>query len=251
VAITTKLKTIANRGLHKANVHFDSYTAERRELARLDSLARAGHFERPVFPITEAMARTDPTPVLAAVCSLVRAHRPARVLEVGCGNSTRILRLAIRDGSLSTHLTAIDPHPRVEITALCDEMLRQRAELLAGTELFDALDADDILFIDSSHELKPGNDVIFLYLQVLPRLRPGVLVHIHDIFLPYEYPSEWIAKERWPWNEQYLVQAMLAFGSAFEVLWPGYYLQRTLPGFARLFPHLGLRRAQSLWLRKT
>ncbi len=286
MAITTTLKNAANIALHKANLHFDSHTAERHELARLHSLARAGHFDRPIFPVTEAMARADPTPILAGVrehtsrfetlrepelnstgygfdntyfsspdaevCySIVRARGPARVIEVGCGNSTRITRLAIRDAGLSTRLTAIDPHPRVEVSALCDEMIRQRAELLVGTRLFESLDVNDILFIDSSHELRPGNDVIFLYLHVLPRLRPGVLVHIHDIFLPYEYPRDWIVTERWAWNEQYLVQAMLAFGGAFEVLWPGYYLQQTLSDFASHFPHLGRRRAQSLWLRKT
>src|SRR5262249_46442361 len=83
---------------------------------------------------------------------------------------------------------------------------------------------NDILFIDSSHVFRVDSDVRFLFLEVLPRLNPGVLIHIHDIFLPYDYPRDWIVKEHRFWNEQYLLHAFLLFNRAFEVLWAGSYM---------------------------
>ena len=88
----------------------------------------------------------------------------------------------------------------------------------------------------------------FLFLNVLPRLRRGVLVHIHDIFLPFEYPEEWLVTKRWEWNEQYLVQALLQDSDSFIVIWPGYYLQRTMKEFSNHFPLRDERNASSIWL---
>ena len=93
-------------------------------------------------------------------------------------------------------------------------------EDIPASELADRLGPNDLLFIDSSHVITTGGDVLYLYLQVLPRLRPGVLVHAHDIFLPFEYPQEFIVKERWGWNEQYLLYALLIGSPDFEILWP-------------------------------
>ncbi|ETW98279.1 MAG: hypothetical protein ETSY1_19350 [Candidatus Entotheonella factor] len=112
------------------------------------------------------------------------------------------------------------------------------------------LRSGDVLFIDSSHEIGVGNDVIFLYLQLIPRLPQGTLIHIHDIFLPYDYPRSWVIDERWGFTEQYLVQALLTYSDAFEVIWASYYLQQTLPQFAIYFPHAQHRTGKSLWLRK-
>ena len=120
---------------------------------------------------------------------------------------------------------------------------------MTSSHVFETLAENDILFIDSSHETKAGNDVQFLYFDVLPRLQSGVLVHIHDIFLPFEYPKRFL-DSGYPWREAYLVEAMLLFGNAFEVVWAGHHLQRTLKGFAEHFPNIGNRAAQSLWLRK-
>jgi len=114
------------------------------------------------------------------------------------------------------------------------------------------LEAGDILFIDSSHEVRPGNDVVRLFLNIVPRLRSGVVIHVHDIFLPFEYPREWIIENTLnvKWAEQYLLQAMLQASNEFEVLWPGYFLQRTLPGFSNYFHDGAGRFAASFWLRK-
>ena len=92
--------------------------------------------------------------------------------------------------------------------------------------------------------------MVELFLNILPRLKPGVLIHIHDIFLPYEYPREWIMQNRWPWNEQYLVQALLQGSEEYEVLWAGHYHQKTMPDFAKHFPLWQGKDASSLWLRK-
>ena len=90
-------------------------------------------------------------------------------------------------------------------------------------EFFTSLEPGDLLFIDSSHVCKTGSDVNYLYLQVLPQLKPGVRIHIHDIFLPQEYLKEWVLDENRSWNEQYLLQAMLMFSTGFKVLFGNFY----------------------------
>lgn len=190
------------------------------------------------------------SPDTEVLYTIVRQFQPRMVVEVGSGNSTQIIRQAVLDGQLKTRLISIDPQPRMENSALADEVYRTRVEWLRSGELFRSFKAGDILFIDSSHVIKTGNDVVFLYLIVLPELPPGVLIHIHDVFLPYDYPREWVMEKRREWNEQYLVQALLMSTNAFEVLWAGHFLQRTRVDFAQHFPHLNGRVAGSLWLRK-
>jgi len=182
--------------------------------------------------------------------AIIRQFKPKTIIEIGSGNSTKIARQAILDGQLPTRLIAIDPFPRTEITHLVDDICLNPVESFDSLSLFHGLKANDIIFIDSSHRIKTGNDVVFLYLKVIPQLSAGVLIHIHDIFLPYDYPKEWIIDEGWEWNEQYLTQAIVAFSNTFEVLWPGHYLQRMRPDFVQHFPHLNNRMAKSLWLRK-
>jgi predicted O-methyltransferase YrrM len=284
MAWTTSMKQALNSVLEPFNMRLDTLTAQRREAERLKRLSDANHFEARIFPVPASVSACDPLPVVAAVrqhrqrfdtfldaqandvgyefsnhyfsspdaevlYAMVRACQPRTIIEVGSGHSTKISRQAILDGGLSTQLIAIDPDPRVDIDALADELHKQAVETLE-TNAFDRLQRGDILFIDSSHEIKPGNDCAFLYLRLMPLLPVGVVIHVHDIFLPFEYPESWIRDQHWPWTEQYLVQAMLMSGDAFEVLWPGYHLQQTCPEFAEWFPHAGNRRAQSFWLRK-
>ena len=94
---------------------------------------------------------------------------------------------------------------------------------------FQKLQANDILFIDSTHVLKIGSDVQYEYLEILHRLNPGVLIHLHDIFWPAEYPRKWVMTEKRFWNEAYLAQAFLAFNDSFEILWAGSYLHLNYP----------------------
>ena len=123
-------------------------------------------------------------------------------------------------------------------------------ENLKNLALFKQLGAGDFLFVDSSHHIKAGNDVLFLFLNILPTLANGVIIHFHDIFLPYEYPTEWLITQRWNWTEQYLLQAILQESSRYQFLWAGYYLQQTLPGFNNSFRYWGGGSAKSVWLRR-
>ena len=116
---------------------------------------------------------------------------------------------------------------------------------------FQSLESGDCLFIDSSHVVKTGGDVNFLFLEVLPRLKPGVLVHIHDIFFPFEYPREWITEQRRFWTEQYLLQAFLSFNIEFEVLVSSNYLQTYHSAeLEQIFPLTKPWQGGSFWMRR-
>jgi predicted O-methyltransferase YrrM len=190
------------------------------------------------------------SPDTEVLYALIGLHKPARIVEVGSGNSTKVMRQAIVDHGLGAKIVSIDPDPRVAIANYADEIHRCRIEELDAEQVAGWLERNDILFIDSSHMIAIGNDVPFLYFDVLPRLRPGVLVHIHDIFLPYEYPVDWIEQERWGFNEQMLLNAILTWSDDFKILWPGHFRQKSDPTFAASFPYSKGRRAQSFWLRK-
>jgi Methyltransferase domain len=133
--------------------------------------------------------------------ALVADRRPSRIVEVGSGNSTKFAAHAIRAQGLSTHLTSIDPNPRAQIDRLCHRVVREPLERV-DTRLFAELDAGDFLFVDSSHRSFTNSDVSMFFLEVLPRLAPGILVHVHDVFLPWDYPAEWSFRY---YSEQYLL----------------------------------------------
>jgi len=144
----------------------------------------------------------------ASAYAMVRERRPARVVEVGSGHSTRFLWQAIRDGGLATRLLAIDPEPRAELGRLPIELLRKTVQQ-AGLEPFALLAPGDLLLIDSSHILMPGSDVDLLFAEVLPRLPAGVVVQVHDILLPDGYPAAWAWRG---YNEQQGLVGWLASG---------------------------------------
>jgi hypothetical protein len=156
-----------------------------------------------------------------ALTAMLRAHRPARFLEVGSGVSTKYARRAIVRYGLPTTITSIDPEPRNAVDALCDEVIRRPLER-ADLTTFETLQPGDIAFLDSSHRSFQGSDVTVFFLEVLPRLRPGVIVHIHDIYLPYDYISGHLPRL---WNEQYLLATALLFGpQRFELLFPSWFV---------------------------
>jgi hypothetical protein len=136
-----------------------------------------------------------------ALYALVANRKPAHVIEVGSGNSTKFAARAIRDHGLSTRLTSIDPSPRAEIDALCQRVVRQPLERVDST-LFAELVRGDILVVDNSHRAFTNSDVTTFFLEILPRVPAGVLVHVHDIFLPWDYPTEWSSRY---YSEQYLL----------------------------------------------
>ncbi len=158
-----------------------------------------------------------------AMYGLLARKRPALYLEIGSGNSTKFARRAIQDHGLTTKIVSIDPSPQAQIDSLCDTVIRNRLE---ETDLahFDRLEPGDVLFFDGSHQAFMGSDVVVFFLEILPRLKPGILVHIHDIFLPYDYPEQWA--ERY-YTEQYvLAAALMSPTPVLEVLFPAAFVDR-------------------------
>ncbi|HUQ74233.1 MAG TPA: class I SAM-dependent methyltransferase [Burkholderiales bacterium] len=181
----------------------------------------------------------------AAAYAIVRNTRPRRILEVGSGHSTRFLARAVADGGLQTQITAIDPEPRASIDGLAVTCLRLPVQS-APPELFDALREGDVLFIDSSHQVKAGSDVEFLLERALPRLASGVRLHFHDIFLPDDYPTDWEWRR---YNEQQAVAALLAGGYRQE--FSSHQARKgALNGVLARLPLVPGARESSLWLRK-
>jgi hypothetical protein len=132
-------------------------------------------------------------------------NNPATYLEIGSGNSTKFVRRSIRDNDLRTRIISIDPNPRAEIDSLCDEVIRQPLEDVDLDILF-SLKAGDILMFDGSHHVFQNSDATVFFLEVMPRLAPGVLVYVDDIFLPYDYPPTW--RDTF-YSEQYVLAALL------------------------------------------
>jgi hypothetical protein len=162
-------------------------------------------------------------PVLDAVAlySFIVTNKPKHFMEVGSGNSTRFARRAITDHNLDTKIISIDPEPRREIDDICDEVIKSPVEGV-NPEIFDRLGAGDILFVDSSHRVLMNSDVTALFLDVYPRLQPGVLLEIHDVLLPFDYPENWVERG---YSEQYLLAAYLLAGrSRFEVVLPNTFI---------------------------
>jgi hypothetical protein len=156
-----------------------------------------------------------------ALYSLIAIKKPKYFLEVGSGNSTKFARKAITDQRLDTKIISIDPHPRVEIDMLCDEIIRKPVEAVS-LDIFDRLGSGDILFVDNSHRVFMNSDATVIFLDVIPRLKPGVLVEIHDVTLPFGYPSTVIDRY---YSEQYLLAAyLLARGHRFEILLPNAFI---------------------------
>lgn len=140
-----------------------------------------------------------------ALYSMIRLHRPKVFLEIGSGTTTCIAYKGIKNSSLGTKIISIDPEPRAEIDSICDHVVRQGLET-CDLEIFDQLEKGDILFFDGSHRSFVNSDVTVFFIDVLPRIKPGVIIHIHDIVIPWDYPDMFLP---WYWNEQYLLHIYL------------------------------------------
>lgn len=192
------------------------------------------------------------TDALVLYC-MVRHFRPSLVLEVGSGFSSRLTaQAAVRNGK--TRLVCIEPYPddvlRAGFPGLASVVPKKVQEV--DLEFFRQLAAGDILFIDSSHVVKTGGDVTYLFLEVLPRLQPGVIVHVHDIFLPEEFPKSWVRDLHLFWTEQYLLQAFLTYNSEFEVLFANAYMGlKHVPEMQEAFPKSPWWGGGSFWMRRT
>lgn len=187
--------------------------------------------------------------------AVVRTRKPRRIVEVGSGHSTRFLARAVHDGGLETSITAIDPAPRATLAGLTaggkPVEWRRGTVQEAGVEPFAGLAAGDILFIDSSHILMPGTDVDLLFNHVLPALPKGSLVHIHDVFLPDDYPASW---EWRGYNEQLAIIPMLS-GGGWNPIFASHYAETRMAAALEASPVASLPNpegapASSLWLEK-
>lgn len=182
---------------------------------------------------------------------MIRHFRPRRIYEIGSGNSTYLAAQAVlknqEECGQACELVAHEPYPTDVLRAGFPGLTRLEARPIQELPLehFQALEPNDILFIDSSHVLKIGSDVQYEFLEIVPRLKPGVIVHFHDIFLPAEYPREWVLKHKIFWNEQYLLQAFMAFNDAFEILWGGSFMHLRHPEV--LERHIGSYVGRRFW----
>jgi hypothetical protein len=232
---------IADRwGYHIRPIHyyeplpdFQSITAEqierRREFPSIDF-----HWDEQLRLLRELSRYRDEVDVeendyfngldAAVYYSLIRHLKPKRVIEIGSGYSTRIAHQALARNGNAGALTCIEPNPeRLNGLSLKVELIRKRVEEI-DVDFFSQLEANDILFIDSSHTVKFGSDVCYEFLEVLPVITFGVWVHVHDIFFPHDYPAEWLLKRRLALNEQYLLEAFLSFNREFQVALANHWL---------------------------
>ncbi len=187
---------------------------------------------------------------------MIRHLKPARIIEIGSGFSS-LLTADVNHRFLqgASLFSCIEPYPREflrkEIPGLT-ELITRRVEDIP-VDYFSSLSSGDILFIDSSHVSKTGSDVNYLVFEILPRLKPGVVVHIHDIFLPHEYPQEWVLGEERNWNEQYVIRALLMFSTAFKVIFGSSYAFYKYPALVEtalgLSPGKGFG-GSSLWIER-
>ena len=153
---------------------------------------------------------------------MVRLKKPRRVFEIGSGNSSLLVMAAIRrdqddDASYSCRHVCIEPYEAAWLDDTTASVIRSKVEDVDAA-LFSELEMGDILFIDSSHIIRPEGDVLFEYLELLPTLNTGVIVHIHDIFSPRNYPEEWLVEQVKLWNEQYLLEASLTHNDSWAVI---------------------------------
>jgi hypothetical protein len=190
--------------------------------------------------------------------AMIRFARPRRIIELGSGYSTLLINAAAQrnaaTGAAACHI-AYDPYPREHVLG---RTLPEPSHLEAVSArdvspgVFEALQGGDVLFVDTTHTVKLASDVNFIVLEILPLLRPGVIVHFHDIFLPWEYPRRWLEQMQFYWTEQYLLQAFLAFNREFSVIVPAQAVARKHPQrLARTIPSFGDGVSPgSFWLRR-
>lgn len=211
-----------------------------KELAEVPTVAPDGqlHWRNPMFCGID----------MAIYYAILRRFRSSRVLEVGSGHSALVAQQAAKTQTL--RIEAIEPYPVPWLKDSVDTLIQSPVQTVS-LDRFRCLEEGDTLLIDSTHVSKIGSDVNYLFLEVLPSVRPGVLVHIHDVFLPFDYPKDWIVDLCLLWNEQYLLAALLTAGDSWEVLSANYWLGKNFGHeLARLLPYPDVPLGTSFWMRK-
>ena len=190
---------------------------------------------------------------IIGIYALLTEYRPKKYIEIGSGNSTKVAYKAKVEQGLDMKIISIDPMPRAEIDSLADKVIRQPFENI-DFNILDELHEHDVLFVDNSHRILPNSDAMVFYLEILPRLRKGVIVHIHDIYLPYDYPQ--FMCDRF-YSEQYgLAMYLLANPKKYETILPNYFLfedEEMSKQIAPIWNHPNLhnveRHGGSFWLK--
>jgi len=190
--------------------------------------------------------------------SVIRKTKPSKIIEIGSGQSTLMVQNALiknsdDNSSYRCDHTCIEPYEQPWLETINVNLIRKKVEEI-DLSLFSSLGRNDILFIDSSHIIRAQGDVLCEYLEILPSLKEGVLIHIHDIFTPRDYPESWI-NEHLLWNEQYLLEAFLSFNTEYKVIGALNYLSNNFKKeFSAVCPIYALqpgRQPGALWLVKT
>jgi hypothetical protein len=222
----------------------------------------------PLLPTKDPLEFYVQNPSFSFGCAVsthcvIRHYKPQKVIEIGSGMSSLVISQAVevnrvKDGCKGQHII-VDPYPGETVRmhkTMKGDLIQERVERMP-TQWFDQLQCNDVLFIDSGHCVRIGGDVNFLFLDVLPRVERGVIVHVHDIGMPFEYSRAYATNEsfRQFWTEQYLLQAFLCFNTEFEVLLAMSYLMTDHhEAFRQSFPHydpaIHRFRSGSLWMRR-
>ena len=190
---------------------------------------------------------------IISIYTMLAINKPKKYIEIGSGNSTKVAFKAKQEQGLNTEIISIDPQPRAEIDSLADEVIRKPFENI-DLKLIEELEENDILFVDNSHRILPNSDAMVFFMEILPRLKKGVIVHIHDIYLPYDYPQ--FMCDRF-YSEQYgLAMYILANPKKFETIMPNYFIfedKELSEKLAPIWEHENLRKVErhggSYWIR--
>lgn len=159
----------------------------------------------------------------AVLGAVMQTFKPAKIIEIGSGISTRYMKLYKDRFALDTKIICIDPYPRAEIGDVADVIIRQPFENIINDSLL-TLQSGDVLFLDGSHYTFQGNDTLLFFFNFLPSVPKGIIIHIHDIYLPFDYPEN---VSRQLWTEQYILAALMLGGfNGFEVVYPAYYMSQ-------------------------
>jgi predicted O-methyltransferase YrrM len=187
---------------------------------------------------------------------MLRVKKPAKIIEIGCGFSSLMIQNAIKwnhkEGSTCEHI-CIEPYEMNWLEQLGIQVIRKRVEQI-DVQFFKSLQNGDILFIDSSHMIRPQGDVLFEFLEILPNLNSGVIIHIHDIFTPKDYPETWIKDLNRFWNEQYLLEAFLSNNNDFKVILAANYMRHRYPDKilekCPILKDIPVKEPGSFWIQK-
>ena len=227
-------------------------------------LSKALDLKESIWQIKEAKREHDTTKPgwnngflpgldIIGIYTMLAEFKPKKYIEIGSGNSTKVAYKAKQEQQLDTEIISIDPMPRAEIDQLADVVIRQPFENIDLNLLY-TLDENDILFVDNSHRILPNSDAMVFFMDILPKLKKGVIVHIHDVYLPYDYPQ--FMCDRF-YSEQYgLAFYLLANPTKYETLLPNFFIAEDPALAATIAPiwqHENLSHVEkhggSFWLR--